>query len=113
MQQNSVSKSLAYVNSIILGESYNRVRSIDILNVSDSKAISGDYAAVYKNYSISLAKMGKKENVSKKTTREKTKLNNRPVEVDSVEGEVVGNLAQKDDRGVVKGTFFSGPLPPP
>ena len=49
----------------------------------------------------------------RKTTREKTKLNNRPVEVDSVEGEVVGNLAQKDDRRVVKGTFFSGPLPPP
>ena len=26
---------------------------------------------------------------------------------------MVGNLAQKDDRRVVKGTFFSGPLPPP
>ena len=49
----------------------------------------------------------------RKTTREKTKLNNRLVEVDSVEGEVVGNLAQKDDRRVVKGTFFSDPLPPP
>lgn len=71
MQQNSASKSLAYVNSIILGESYNRVRSIDILNVSDSKAISGDYAAVYKNYSISLAKMGKKENASKKNNKRK------------------------------------------
>ena len=69
IHQSSVSKSLSYVSSIILGESYNRVRSIDILNVSDSKAISGDYAAVYKNYSISLAKMGKKENVSKKSSK--------------------------------------------
>lgn len=71
IQQSSVSKSLSYVSSTILGESYNRLRSIDILNVSDSKAISGDYAAVYKNYSISLAKMGKKENVSKKNNKRK------------------------------------------
>lgn len=83
MQQNGVSKSLAYVNSIILGESYNRVRSIDILNVSDSKAISGDYAAVYKNYSISLAKMGKKRMSRRRAAREKTKLNNRPVDIAS------------------------------
>ena len=71
MQQNSVSKSLAYVNSIILGESYNRVRSIDILNVSDSKAISSDYSAVYKNYSISIAKIGRKKHVSKKNNKRK------------------------------------------
>lgn len=67
--QNSISKSLSYASSIILGESYDKTRSIDILNVSGSKAISGDYAAVYKNYSISLAKMGKKENVSKKNSK--------------------------------------------
>ena len=51
IQQSSVSKSLSYASSIILGESYNRTRSIDILNVSDSKAISSDYTAVYKDYS--------------------------------------------------------------
>ena len=67
--QNSISKSLFYASSIILGESYDRTRSIDILNVSDSRAILGDYTAVYKNYSISLAKMDKKENVSKKNSK--------------------------------------------
>lgn len=58
--QNSISKSLFYASSIILGESYDRTRSIDILNVSDSKAISADYTAVYKNYSTVLAKISKK-----------------------------------------------------
>lgn len=67
--QNNISKSLSYASSIVLGESYNRVRSIDILNVSDSKAISNDYTTVYKNYSTSLAKMGKKENVSNKNSK--------------------------------------------
>lgn len=61
IHQSSVSKSLSYVSSIILGESYNRVRSIDILNISDDKAISNDYAAVYKNYSISFAKISRKK----------------------------------------------------
>ena len=67
--QNSISKSLFYASSIILGESYDRTRSIDILNVSNSKAVSDDYTTVYKNYSISLAKIGKKENVSKKSSK--------------------------------------------
>jgi hypothetical protein len=67
--QNSISKSLFYASSVILGESYDRTRSIDILNVSNSRAILGDYTAVYKNYSISLAKMDKKENVSKKSSK--------------------------------------------
>lgn len=67
--QNSISKSLFYASSIILGESYDRTRSIDILNVSDNRAILCDYTAVYKNYSISLAKMDKKENVSKKSSK--------------------------------------------
>lgn len=71
IHQSSVSKSLSYVSSIILGESYNRVRSIDILNISDDKAISNDYAAVYKNYSISFAKISRKKNVSKKNNNEK------------------------------------------
>ena len=71
IQQSSVSKSLSYVSSTILGESYNRLRSIDILNVSDSKAISSDYSAVYKNYSISIAKIGRKMHVSKENDNEK------------------------------------------
>lgn len=71
IQQSSVSKSLSYASSIILGESYNRTRSIDILNVSDSKAISSDYTAVYKDYSKSLAKINRKKNASKKKQQEK------------------------------------------
>ena len=73
IHQSSVSKSLSYVSSIILGESYNRVRSIDILNISDSKATSRDYAAVYKNYSISFAKISRsrKKNTSKRNNNEK------------------------------------------
>lgn len=59
--QNNISKSLFYTSSIILGESYDRTRSIDILNVSDSEAISNDYTAVYKNYSTVLAKISKKD----------------------------------------------------
>lgn len=71
IQQNSVSRSLSYASGIILGESYNRTRSSDILNVSDSRAISSDYTAVYKNYSKSLAKIGRKKNASKKKQQEK------------------------------------------
>jgi len=69
--QNSIHKSLSYASSIILGESYDKTRSIDILNISDDKAISNDYAAVYKNYSISFAKISRKKNVSKKNNNEK------------------------------------------
>lgn len=71
--QNSIHKSLSYASSIILGESYDKTRSIDILNISDSKAISRDYAAVYKNYSISFAKISRsrKKNTSKRNNNEK------------------------------------------
>ncbi len=44
--------------------------------------------------------------------KEKTRLNNQPARVDFVEGEVADGLTQ-EDRNIIKGTFFSEPLPPP
>ena len=50
----------------------------------------------------------------KKTTRKKegNRLNKRSSKTDSLEGDIVDSLPPEDKK-IIEGVFFSGPLPPP
>lgn len=50
----------------------------------------------------------------KKATRkkERNKLNKRSLKTNSLEGEIVDSLPPEDKK-IIEGVFFSGPLPPP